>query len=161
MIKNKNKKTRGGGKKTTLDWSPLRHSLPQNTVEPRWDWAHVQRHYRGTWGANDLFSLLGACSNYHWRLWGVEVTTWFNGVNEKQDQIQVNWTMESGGRNATGMNKIRLFWHNGVTFVNSALFSSVGAFVELPHYSNIQLDRVSFQPALTTKSWKSCYIHLS
>lgn len=108
----KETKEQGEKKKNT---SGAHWDIHFHKIEPRWDWAHVQRHYKGTWGANDLFSLLGACSN-----WGF--TGGYEGWRSQYDlhlnnQITLNWIIEIGKnyvwffkKNTTEMNKIRLIW---------------------------------------------------
>lgn len=84
----RDKKRIKGGEKETLEWSPLRHSLPQNRNHVETELTYKDTT-KGTWGANDLFSLLEACSN--WRLTGG-----YDGWKLQYDTklSELNWIME-------------------------------------------------------------------
>lgn len=75
-------KERGGDKRSGAHWDIHVHK-----IEPRSDWAHVQRHYRETRGANDLFRLHAAIK----RLWGVEATIFTLRMNKNKIKFSSTW----------------------------------------------------------------------
>lgn len=121
----KETKEQGEKKKNT---SGAHWDIHFHKIEPRWDWAHVQRHYKGTWGANDLFSLLGACSN-----WGF--TGGYEGWRSQYDlhlnnQITLNWIIEIGKNYVWFLKKkiplkwIKSGWFDHICQLNTVLLNS-------------------------------------